>query len=103
MTQQERENIFSKEVLTIDDISTLFACSYQEAAKIIRQIRHKFDRLHVQGRVHIQDYLDYFQIDSLERYNCRKKALKETEEEETNKEVHDDEMWDSESTDYGNL
>lgn len=62
MTYAEREEIISKEALSIDDMSKLLGVGYHEAAKIIRNIKRRTDRLGVKGRIHIQDYFDYFQI-----------------------------------------
>lgn len=70
MNNARREEIFSKELLSIDDIQELFGIGYQSAAKIIRDIKRgltmnpKFKgqglRLNIRGYVHTQDYLDYF-------------------------------------------
>ena len=60
MTVEERNNIFAKECLTISDIMLLLSLSYDAAARLIRDIKRKSDRLHIRGRVHTQDYLDYF-------------------------------------------
>ena len=68
MTYAEREKIFSKEYLTIEDISTLLGMGYQDAAKTIRNIKRRTDRLGIRGKIHIQDYLDYYQI-SVDRYS----------------------------------
>lgn len=68
MTYSEREAIFSKEALNGEDIMKLFGVCRTEATKIMQQIKHKTgDRLGVQGRIHVQDYLDYFAL-SPERY-----------------------------------
>ena len=68
MTYSEREAIFSKEALNGDDIMKLFGVCRTEATKIMQQIKRKTgDRLGVQGRLHVQDYLDYFDL-SPERY-----------------------------------
>lgn len=63
MTYEARERIFSKEVLTISDIMVLYGLSYQAAAGLVRQIRRKSDRLGLEGKLHVQDYLDYFRLD----------------------------------------
>lgn len=60
MTLEQRNSIFAKECLTISDVMLLFSLSYDAAEKLIRDIKRKSDRLHLRGRVHIQDYLDYF-------------------------------------------
>lgn len=72
MNNARREEILSKERLSIEDIQELFGIGYQGAAKIIRDIRRglvmnpKFNgqglRLDMRGYVHTQDYLDYFGI-----------------------------------------
>lgn len=67
MTYAEREAIFSKEYLTIADLETLLGLNYQMAAKRMRDIKRKNDRLGIQGKIHVQDYLDYFQL-PIERY-----------------------------------
>lgn len=70
---EARERIFAKEVLTISDISVLCGLSYQAAATLIRNIRRRCDRLGLEGKLHVQDYLDYFKLDgSSERYNGRR-------------------------------
>ena len=67
MTYAQREEIFSKEYLTIEDIETLLGLCYQDAAKTIRNIKRRTDRLGIRGKIHIQDYFDYFNI-STDRY-----------------------------------
>ena len=67
MTYARREEIFSKDYLTIADIQELLGLSYQEAAKKIRDIKRRNDRLGIQGKLHVQDYLDYYEL-PVERY-----------------------------------
>lgn len=79
MTYAKREEIFSKDYLTIEDVQELLGLEYQGAAKIIRDIKRELNmsekynkqgiRLDIQGKLHVQDYLDYFQITSFERYS----------------------------------
>lgn len=38
------------------------------AAKVIREIRRKNDRLGIQGKIHVQDYFDYYNIPMSDRY-----------------------------------
>ena len=78
MTMQEREEIFAKDVLTIEDIQLLLVMKYQDAAKFIRTVKQALEmnpkyneqgvRLDIQGRLHVQDYLDYFKITDMNRY-----------------------------------
>lgn len=72
MTQEERAAIFAKEVLTIRDFQRLFHVSYQSAAKLMREIKFKSDRLGVVGIVHIQDYCDALNLNRAD-YIYRKK------------------------------
>ena len=76
MTYAEREEIFSKEYLTISDIQALLGLKYQDAAKTVRNIKRRTDRLGIRGKIHVQDYLDYFQLSS-DRYT---KPLEEAEQ-----------------------
>ena len=68
MSYAEREAIFSKEYLTIKDFEVLFGLSYQMASRKIREIKFKFDRLKVEGRIHTEDYFDYYNITDKQRY-----------------------------------
>ena len=66
MNGERRAEILSKDRLSISDIQELFGIGYQGAAKIIRDIKRKFNftgknlRLNIRGYIHTQDYLDYF-------------------------------------------
>lgn len=69
MTWTEREKIFSKEVLTVDDIMALYECDKQKAYAIIRKIRHgSADRLGEVGKCHVEDYIECFKIPRVDRY-----------------------------------
>jgi hypothetical protein len=72
MTYARREEIFSKDVLTIADLQELLGLTYQASAKLIREIKFKFDRLGVQGKLHVEDYFDYYKITDRTRY-CKEK------------------------------
>lgn len=63
MTIQEREAIISKELLDKTDIAKLCEVSEFTALEIIKRIRAKHDRFKIAGRVHIQDYIEYFGLD----------------------------------------
>ncbi|MDE6200452.1 MAG: hypothetical protein K2M47_01025 [Clostridiales bacterium] len=70
MTIEQRKEIFAKEVWTILDIAIVFEYdnlsptgSYNAAAAKMREIKRKgFDRLHIEGRLHIQDYFDCYKL-----------------------------------------
>lgn len=67
-----RETIFAKDVLTIADLQVLLGLTYQLASKIMRQIKFKSDRLGIQGKIHTEDYFDYFKITDKQRYVMQK-------------------------------
>lgn len=67
MTNEQRDEIFAKDYLSIEDIMCLLDMSYGDAAATIREIRRKHDRLHRQGKIHVQDYIDYYNLD-IRRY-----------------------------------
>lgn len=68
MTYEEREAIFSKEALSVADVQALFGVCKSEATNIMNTIRRQTgDRLKVQGKIHIEDYLKHFGIEA-ERY-----------------------------------
>lgn len=65
MTVAERNNILSKECLTISDIKRLYDFNDNQASKFIIDIKNRLKigkkqalRLEMQGRIHTQDYLD---------------------------------------------
>lgn len=81
MTYEEREAIFAKEALDKRDIMALFDVCTNEASKIMQQIKRKTgDRLGVKGKLHVQDYLDYFGLKAGNRYST--KESDEAEEKE---------------------
>ena len=79
MTVAEREEIFSKEILTADDIAKLFGCSKRTAYDVIANIKLRYNRLEktiggscFAGKVHVQDYLDCYGLDrNSPRYSGR--------------------------------
>lgn len=64
MTYEEREAIFAKEALSVADVQALFGVCKSEATNIMNTIRRQTgDRLKVQGKIHIEDYLKHFGIE----------------------------------------
>lgn len=77
MTYARREEIFSKEALTNQNLAELFECSIPKASNIANEIKREVgSRIKFEGRVHVQDYLDYMQIKE-ERMAMYKKPLDE--------------------------
>ena len=68
MTYAEREAIFSKDYLTIKDVAALVGTTYQVAARLMRQSKFKTDRLKVRGKLHVEDYFEYYHITDRQRY-----------------------------------
>lgn len=68
MSYIEREQIFSKDYLTIKDLQQLLGLTYQVAARVMREIKFKFDRLGIQGKLHTEDYFEYYNITDKQRY-----------------------------------
>ena len=65
MTYDKRNEILSKDYLTIADMQELLGLSYNDAAKLIREIKRKHNRLNTRGKIHVQDYIDYYQLDAV--------------------------------------
>lgn len=70
MSYEEREKIFSKEVITINELALLLEVHYRVAQRVMLQIKRKCDRLGIQGKLHIEDYFEYYGITDKQRY-CR--------------------------------
>ena len=77
MTVAERQNIFAKEYLSVDDICKLYDLLPSHASAFMNEIRKKLTigkgqelRLTTKGRLHIQDYLDWVGVKA-ERYNIK--------------------------------
>lgn len=79
MDSVSREEIFSKDYLTIRDIEVLLGTTYQVAARIIRQIKFKTDRLGLQGKIHIEDYFEYYHITDRQGYFKQKEITRDDE------------------------
>lgn len=58
MTYEERERIFSKDVLSLDDLANVLNLSKSEACQQMKRIKLlSGDRLGVKGKLHVTDYL----------------------------------------------
>lgn len=73
MDYKKREAIFSKECLDAKDFEVLFGVAYSTACEIIRKIKKHLgkDRLNLQGKIHVQDYIEWLDLNQdkyLERY-----------------------------------
>ena len=70
MTWAKREEIFSKDYISIADMQVLLGLSYNDAAIKLRDIKRGLERkgqqprITTQGKLHVQDYLDYYNLPS---------------------------------------
>lgn len=62
-TPQRREEILSKDFLGISDVMELLGVDRGKAGAIIKKVKYKSDRLGIQGKIHLQDYIDAFNLD----------------------------------------
>lgn len=68
MTFAEREQIFAKDILSLQDIQKLLGFTYPQASAFVNTVKRAFAfndkplRIDMKGRLHTQDYLDYFNI-----------------------------------------
>ena len=68
MTYEQRERIFSKEIITIQDYMELFKVGKSAASTMMGNVRKglRFQgqklRLDKQGQLHIQDFFDYYRL-----------------------------------------
>ena len=81
MTYQTRAEIFSKEALSIEDMMLLTGKGYSMAAKIMRGLKRRSDRLHVDGLIHV---LDYFVAMGIDPQDPGVRYAKERDEDEEN-------------------
>lgn len=68
MTYARREEIFSKETMSIEEFGEVMNLSYQMAARVIRNIKRTSDRPQIQGVLLVEDYFDYYGITDKQRY-----------------------------------
>lgn len=97
MNYKDREKMFAKDYLTIKDMQELLGVDYQTASKIIRQIRFKYDRLKILGKLHVEDYFEYFGIKDRQRYLFKEK--KHDHETQTEDDYDDENQVDDEDYD----
>ena len=62
MTYEQRIQILSKEVLTAKDIAALMDIGETKARDVMTYVRSKSDRLKISTVIHLQDYIDAFDL-----------------------------------------
>ena len=87
MTMAERQDIFAKEYLSIKDIAKLFDVCDKKASVLILDMKRRLTigmgktlRLSLEGKIHIQDYLDYLGV-TADRYSINKGGNEEWHKE----------------------
>ena len=63
MNYERREEIFSKEILRIEDLMELTGKAYSTCAALMRKLKRNGDRLNIEGCIHVNDYLAALGID----------------------------------------
>ena len=85
MTLAQRREMFAKDYLDLTDLSMMLGTCYTRASEIVTEIKFNTrDRLHTRGRVHVQDYFDYYHLDPKNYYRGN------PEDEENGKEPESD-------------
>lgn len=78
MTNEEREAIFSKEVLTTKDVMKLYGYCQTSASAYIKRIKRVVgDRLGLAGRIYTRDYQRYIEMTGRDKCEPKDKKLKE--------------------------
>lgn len=68
MTFARREEILSKDVMGIDEVCDLMGCDKSTASRIVNEIKNALSkkgiepRIQARGKLHTQDYLDYYRL-----------------------------------------
>lgn len=68
MTYKEREQILSKDVMTLTEFALLMDMDKSEASRTMVDIKAHFEstgkkpRIKTRGKLHVQDYLDYYRL-----------------------------------------
>lgn len=69
MTYQRREAIFSKDAISLTELTELLGVSKSAACKSMQAMKRAVgDRLHIGGYIHTQDYLDAMKLPESDRY-----------------------------------
>lgn len=77
MTYARREEIFSKETMSIEEFGEVMGLSYQMAARVIRNIKRTSHRPQIQGVLLIEDFFEYYGITDKQRYVKSQEKLSE--------------------------
>ncbi len=68
MTYSEREEIMSKDVMSTAELAKLLGCDISTASTTLCNIKDSIEskgktpRITMRGKLHVQDYCDYYRI-----------------------------------------
>ncbi len=62
ITLERRQQILAKDLITINELGELLGVPYSTAQRVMKTVKRKTDRLELSGMLHIQDYIDYFNL-----------------------------------------
>lgn len=68
MTYARREEIFSKDTMSIEEFGEVMNLTYQMAARVIRDIKRTSNRPQMRGVLLVEDFFDYYGITDKQRY-----------------------------------
>ncbi len=64
MTYDQREQILSKDVLSVSDVAILMGVTNKKASEIMCNIKMSISpRITARGKLHTQDYLDFYKLE----------------------------------------
>ena len=65
---------FAKEIINVEDMQVILGgCSYSQACRKMREVKHFSNRLNIKGHVHVLDWQDY-----LNRFAIKKDSAETT-------------------------
>lgn len=82
MTFARREEIFSKELITINDLVELTGKPYPTVSEMLRKMKVGHDRVGINGVIHVLDYFEAMGIDPKDPGPRYCKPLSEQEQEQ---------------------
>ena len=69
MTFTRREQIMSKDIISTSEVAELLGKSVSQASRIVNDIKASIElsgrkpRINERGKIHTQDYCDYYQME----------------------------------------
>ena len=77
MTYEQRERIFSKDYISLGEFMEITGLCRTTASQTMKRIRRQYNRLGVEGKIHVQDYFDFYGLNPADyRVPVSSEALK---------------------------